>query len=772
MSNNSTEKEESSTFDCKDIESNEFFRAFLTDQPEARADLAVTMTIAEQIARLSDGMEQISTRIQTQVRDQYGTLLSQANHAGHLNASIGSISEQIEALRDGADRLKKLINGPYEQLETQTKILGRLHETSHLLRQSSRFLQIYKGLEKAAKLPDQASIVYELECLMEDVELGKLDFLKEEIANVAVVKARLLQVANRDLFDSIENAKEDETKECLLICLNMKTLDKCLNNILETYQRYINDSIRECYTASDVAKSGKTSSASGSSKDKMERSQPKGPGKAPALTSSANFRSKLWQALEWLFLDEFNSYCQQISFLQRCLLELPITEEFTGAAKTISKQFWDQLQNQLIDSFASAQPHVQQALQQGLPKLLSVARGLERNMDNAFVFDENVFVSLEAGYLEKCANNLKAVLIDIDFPNQEVIDSLVRAASNELNAAIVDDRLTTLVTGVICVSSKDLWNRIERNVKLGGDTQQVLDNPNAAQSQNITLANVVHYHHQAVTRLIQILGAKFSSSESAVKLRQSLSEGRTITLAIIQQLIASIHSAVNIILLSMHREPGLNTTTISTAGPSFYMKELHDFLHRSWNCHIVPFADKSIVEECGQNLAVRCVELFVQNAAIVRPISHAGRQRLRSDSHHLEVALKPVVPDLTVLGKSLRLLRAMSSLLVVSAEELVKQTSERGGSVPAYIVLFMLFGYAGPELASPHITAGWSNEKLIQWLESHSSDSDRLELITGALQRYRAVVRQKNITQYDVVYPLLTSYLEGAIKGFNGEETG
>ncbi|XP_055538166.1 conserved oligomeric Golgi complex subunit 5 [Wyeomyia smithii] len=764
--------EQTSTGGCEDIENDPFFHAFLIDEPESRIDLASTMTIGEQIAKLTDGMEQVSTRIKTQVRDQYGSLLSQANHAGHLNAEIGSISEQLEALREGADRLKKIVNVPYEQLETQTKILGRLHEASHLLRQSGRFLQIHKTLENASKLPDQAAIVYELDCLMEDVDLGKLDFLKEEISHVAAVKGRLLKVANRDLFENIENKKQDETKECLLIYLNMKTLDKCLNNILETYQRYVKDSIKECFTASDVVKSAKTNLSGVSSKEKTERQQHKGPGKVPTLTSSVTFRTKLWQALEWLFLDEFNSYCQQISFLQHCLLELPLTEDCLDMAKTLSKRFWDQLQKQLIDSFTNAQPHVQQALQQGLPKLLSVARGLERNVEGAFDFDENVFVSLEGGYLEKCANNLKAVLIDIDFPNQEVIDALVRAASSELNAAIVDERLTNLVTGVICVSIKDLWNRIERNVKLGGDTQQVLDNPNAAQSQNITLANVVHYHHQAINRLIQNLGAKFSGSESAGKLKQSLNEGRTITLAIIQQLITSIHSAVNIILLSMHREPGLNTTTISTAGASFYMKELHDFLLRSWNCHIVPFADKSIVEECGQSLAVRCIELFVQNVAILRPISSVGRQRLRSDSHHLEVALKPIVPDLTVLGKSLRLLRAISSLLVVSAEELVQQTSERGGSVPSYIVLFMLFGYAGADLASPHVTAGWSNERLIQWLESHTSDAERLELITGALQRYRAIVRQKNITQYDVVYPLMTSYLEDSIRALNAEKSG
>lgn len=219
----------------------------------------------------------------------------------------------------------------------------------------------------------------------------------------------------------------------------------------------------------------KQDTSSGSNnKDKIDRGSTKGPGKAPVLGSSTHFRTKLWQALEWLFLDEFYSYCQQIAFLQRCLLGLPLSEDCLTMAKTIGKDFWNKLEKQLIESFSTAQPHVYQALQQGLPKMLSVARALEKKIDNAFVFGEKTFVALEAGYLEKCANNLKTVLVDIDFPNQEVIDNVVRVASTELNAAIVDDRLTRQVTDVICASNQDLWNRIERNVKLGGDTQQVL----------------------------------------------------------------------------------------------------------------------------------------------------------------------------------------------------------------------------------------------------------------------------------------------------------
>lgn len=59
-------------------------------------------------------------------------------------------------------------------------------------------------------------------------------------------------------------------------------------------------------------------------------------------------------------------------------------------------------------------------------------------------------------------------------------------------------------------------------------------------------------------------------------------------------------AATNTILLSMHREPGLNnptkTSSPSNIGPSLYMKELDEFLYRSWILHIVGFTDRQCVE--------------------------------------------------------------------------------------------------------------------------------------------------------------------------------
>lgn len=72
-----------------------------------------------------------------------------------------------------------------------------------------------------------------------------------------------------------------------------------------------------------------------------------------------------------------------------------------------------------------------------------------------------------------------------------------------------------------------------------------------------------------------------------------------------------------------------------------------------------------------------------------------------------------------------RLLRAVSALITLTPEQLSTQTSETTGPVSPHVILLLLFAHAGNDLTSPHAAAGWSNEKIITWLDSHTTDKER-----------------------------------------------
>lgn len=96
------------------------------------------------------------------------------------------------------------------------------------------------------------------------------------------------------------------------IFANLQTLSTCLHNILTTFIDEIRQSLRECFAGTQTAQQSAASTASGRG-SKTDRREPKrGPGKTPALTTSQNFRSKLWTAINWLFEEEIHSQCVQV----------------------------------------------------------------------------------------------------------------------------------------------------------------------------------------------------------------------------------------------------------------------------------------------------------------------------------------------------------------------------------------------------------------------------------------------------------------------------
>jgi hypothetical protein len=97
-----------------------------------------------------------------------------------------------------------------------------------------------------------------------------------------------------------------------------------------------------------------------------------------------------------------------------------------------------------------------------------------------------------------------------------------------------------MVAGVFCVCNKDLFGKIESHLNLGAEVQQIIGSTNAAQQQNMSLANLIYYHSEGVQRMISNLGNNFGKTEAAGKLEKNLSEGRTITLAILQHLIGEL----------------------------------------------------------------------------------------------------------------------------------------------------------------------------------------------------------------------------------------
>lgn len=667
--------------------------------------------------------------------------------------ALESLNEDLLNLHASIDNLKKLVNIPYEKLEKQIQTAERIYNTMLLLRKMHRFLKLHRKLKETSDLSTQASLIFELDPLVTDKDLMKIEILIDERASVINSKQKLIHIANRDLMNGIQENNEEVIGRSLEIYRNLETLSVFLDNQIESYVNDIKNSIKQCFNGADLTTLQKTSIKSSPSITKSAHVA-KGPGKQLQLTTSMNFKNKLLTALEWLFTDELLTYCEQVIVLNKSLTKVTSGNITDNPSKDFLPKFSKAICDLLKSSFEESPVHVLQNLQSSLPKLLSYFNALHDKIGKDVELSKSIFVSLNSGFIEKCAQNLK--LPASDSVSEEMIDGMIKNTTAELTVSLIDEELLGSVVNILCACNTDFYNKIKSAMKIGGDAVQVLSLPNSTQLTNINSANLIFHHQQKTEQMLMNLDLQKSNRVAYNRIVKSIEEGKNTTLIILRQLTKQMLTNINCILLSMHREPSINSDNLKISAASMYLKELQDFIGRSWTSHMSPFADKASVIQCAKEVSVKTIELFIQNLSILRPISSKGRERLRSDCAQLETLIQSIVHDMSILGNSYRTLRAVASLIVETPEKLVEVENNL---IPSFTILFMLFGHAGEDLRSPHKTANWSDEALIKWLEGHK-ERERLELIAGALQKYRNQVRKENKTQYDPVYPLISALLE------------
>nr|CAH7733118.1 unnamed protein product [Callosobruchus chinensis] len=412
-------------------------------------------------------------------------------------------------------------------------------------------------------------------------------------------------------------------------------------------------------------------------------------------------------------------------------------------------------------------------LEEDYPKLLKSYNTLIKKLKyDCFRYDSKVLKKLESSYLStslaKMLDPTQSMFSgETAIPSHDHIDSLIRIVTGELSIALVEENLSEQVSKNVAKCIKMFAVKVEQQVESGPEAAQVIGGaPNMGQQKNVNLANSLHYLQLQVQRMLSNM--KESLTDPCVKIiNDSLKALNDLTAAIIQPLIASMNSVIETIIVTIHLESDWAKLNIPPNkhyhSCSPYMKELNEFVTRAYNIYLAKFENKDVLtSKCG-DICMRTIELFIRHSSLLRPLSQGGRIRLQSDYQHLENTLKLIYPQLADLAQPYRLLKSMATLITLSPEEIVSRQMQ-GSCIPDSTVLFTLFAFAGSDLASPHQNTSWSLPKLSAWLDEHKSEADRLDLIAGALQKYEQIVRQKESDKYDPVYPIMSQFLEHAVK--------
>lgn len=736
---------------CVEIENDEFYSKFLDESVKPLINENISVT--EQVTKLALGIEKLGKSLEKQVLAKHNDLLTQASHFSDLETTLESVQSQVQSLLRGAEKLKDRVHTPYYALENQTRMLERVQTTCNLLRHSSKILALWNKLEGVKDNPaKEAIILFELNELTGDYDFDGIELLQEVLREVQHRRKELLANSTEALQTSLLNGDKTKLLQCFKVFHNLQCTDEQIKN---TVQSILNDLKKEIATALNVQMV--------SIEVKKSSSGRMAPGKANIMNAQ-DFKIKLWDNIEKLFKVEIYNSCTKVIMLQNVINELHAIGNF----RNIAKNFWSNLLVTFANELERSPLNVSQSIEIDFPKLLKCfndllsrlkCKDLEMNRSSLTKW-ENSFLSKSLG---KLLEPVRSMWHLSQVPNMDQIDNAIRVIAEALSISLGDKQLSISLANSVAKSIKQMNMEAEQRLSMDSDVAQIIESPTSSQQKNADLCNSLYYFSSQIKRVLVNMNSMLPP-ESIQIVQNSLKD--ISSMPILQLFAESIKNSLYIILMTMHDESDLvkaDDPSGKTLSCSPYMKELQQFVSRCKDIYLSMFQEKPALNECCMNISVACVERFMLHVCNVRPLSKYGRVKLQIDCKHLETALSPLVSDMTELGDHYRQLKALNLILEKTPQEIAKSQSE-GASLPYSLVMMFLFSHAGPQLLAPHTCAGWNIQKLVQWLDTHKNERERLEFVAGALQRYQNHVRQNQITTYDEVYPVLVQLLEDGRK--------
>ncbi|XP_023694125.1 conserved oligomeric Golgi complex subunit 5 [Paramormyrops kingsleyae] len=766
--------------------------------------------IAEQLAKLAQGISQLDKELHVQVVARHEDLLAQATGIESLEGVLQMMQTRIAALQGAVDRIRTKIVDPYNKIVARTAQLARLQVACDLLRRIIRILYLSKRLQGqlqggSREVTKAAQSLSELDYLSQGVDLSGIDVIENDLLFISRARLEVENQAKRLLEQGMEIQNPTQVGTALQVFYNLGTLRETITNVVEGYRLSVEENVA---TALDIRLLTQPGNARG------------GPGRAamPTPGNTAAFRAALWTNLEKL-LDQICAACGQVQHLQKVLTKKrdPVThvcfiDEIIKDGQTdIMHTFWNAVTQILSTEFqkaSSASSFLKQALEGEYPKLLRLYNELWKRLQQYSasiqgaltsgggldqpaelqVVDlepQDVFMQAkkdydpekalkdslqpyEAAYLSKSLSRLFDP-INLVFPqggrnppSSDELESIIKTIASELNVAVVDPNLTLAVAKNVAKTVQLFCVKSEQLLCTQGDASQVIGPLTEGQRQNVAVVNSLYRLHQAVEKVVSGLSSFPPAAEQS--LSAALQEVQALMGGAVQPLLQSVSDSVEAIIITMHQEDFSGSLPASTRPDvpcSLYMKELQGFISRVMSDYFCHFQCLDFIYDNTEAIAQRAIELFVRHGSLLRPLGEGGKMRLAADFAQMELAVAPLCRRVSDLGKPYRLLRSFRPLLFQTSE-LIASSQAVGDLIPYSTMLHFLFTRAPLDLKSPHQRAEWSIARYSQWLDDHPSEKDRVTLIRAALEAYVQEVRARQGKEFAPVYPIMLQLLQKA----------
>ncbi|XP_043444533.1 conserved oligomeric Golgi complex subunit 5 [Prionailurus bengalensis] len=773
--------------------------------------------IAEQLAKLAQGISQLDKELHLQVVARHEDLLAQATGIESLEGVLQMMQTRIGALQGAVDRMKAKIVEPYNKIVARTAQLARLQVACDLLRRIVRILYLTKRLQGqlqggSREITKAAQSLNELDYLSQGIDLSGIEVIENDLLFIARARLEVENQAKRLLEQGVETQNPTQVGTALQVFHNLGTLKETITSVVDGYCASLEEHINSALDIKVLTQPSQSAVRGGPGRSTM-----------PTPGNTAAFRASLWTNMEKL-VDHICTVCGQVQHLQKILAKKRdpvshiwfIEEVVKDGQSEILYTFWNSVTQALSSQFRVATDSsmfLKQAFEGEYPKLLRLYNDLwkrlqqySQNIQGKFnaggtadvcidlqhIGDDaqDIFIAkkpnydpekalkdslqpYEAAYLSKSLSRLFDP-INLVFPpggrnppSADELEGIIKTIASELNVAAVDADLTIAVSKNVAKTIQLYGVKSEQLLSTQGDASQVIGPLTEGQRRNVAVVNSLYKLHQSVTKVVSSQSSFPPAAEQTI-----ISALKTIHVLMgsaVHPLLTSVGDAIEAIIITMHQEDF--SGSLSSSGKpdvpcSLYMKELQGFIARVMSDYFNHFECLDFVFDNTEAIAQRAIELFIRNASLIRLLGEGGKVRLAADFAQMELAVSPFCRRVSDLGKSYRMLRSFRPLIFQKNEH-VATSPALGDVIPFSIIIQFLFTRAPPELKSPFQRAEWSHARFSQWLDDHPSEKDRLLLIRGALEAYVQSVRSREGKEFAPVYPIMVQLLQKAMSALH-----
>ena len=656
----------------------EFYKDFANETFDVKgyvANCMRTSDMSDQMTKLSEGIDVVENEIRKQVENKCEQLLGALSNLEVVEGFVKTMEQRLGGIQDSAVRLCEKIDNPYEKLSHKVDYLEKVQQTCETLRCCVRVMTLSKRLDGymaqgSKELARAAQTLSELEYLLAFPDLADIDVIEKERSSFNKNREQVIQFGKTSLIQGLES----ENASQVAMSLQVFYLLGCLDKHVITYLDEVMTNLR-----SDADQWFDQSTLTALSKGQQKTSGPGRVTSLPAPGSAASYRAKLWSSVD-KFFTAFSSVCQQVENLYKVLSK--------KKDATTEQTYLDSIKNyhdndiyplkvttfisnmttllmDILERVASQSTHARQAFEAEYPKLLKMMTSCSNQckglMELASLDSEDnsleqiqLFAAAVAPFETAYLSRSLSVLFDPvelmfpenisntrlhgnhgnTLPDAADLANIIRLIQSELSVVIFDSNLCSKVSRNVSKAVNLLLVRVERIIATGSDASQIVGPLSPAQLMNAGIADMLI---NLETSLGHIMSNLALPKEATTKIEDVKKATAALAVTTMTPLLDSLTDALSAILESMHSEEfEISEDNSDSRSPSGYAKELCSFLKRISSEYLSCFKNKQLQTVCMDKLTTFCVESWLYNSCLVKPINNGGLQKLTTDWKHLK----------------------------------------------------------------------------------------------------------------------------------------